>query len=242
MSTSQALIEMHAVSKHYLLGESRIDALKDINGAIMPGEFVAVWGPSGSGKSTFCNLIGLLDAPSSGRVSFKGQDAAALSDVERSELRNRSIGFVFQSFNLVPVLSALENVMLPLQIGRSPARDAREAALARLGEVGLSSHLAHRPSRLSGGQQQRVAIARALVGSPALVVADEPTANLDSENALKVIALMRAISRSEGTAFVFSTHDERLLERVDRRITLCDGVVMDDRKTAAVLPLRGQSC
>ena len=242
MSTSQSLIEMHAVSKHYLLGESRIDALKDINGAIMPGEFVAVWGPSGSGKSTFCNLIGLLDAPSSGRVSFKGQDAAALSDVERSELRNRSIGFVFQSFNLVPVLSALENVMLPLQIGRSPARDAREAALARLGEVGLSSHLAHRPSRLSGGQQQRVAIARALVGSPALVVADEPTANLDSENALKVIALMRAISRSEGTAFVFSTHDERLLERVDRRITLCDGVVMDDRKTAAVLPLRGQSC
>lgn len=242
MSTSQALLEMHAVSKHYLLGESRIDALKGINGAIMPGEFVAVWGPSGSGKSTFCNLIGLLDAPSSGRVWFMGQDAAALSDVERSELRNSSIGFVFQSFNLVPVLSALENVMLPLQIGRTSTRNARAAALARLTEVGLASHLAHRPSKLSGGQQQRVAIARALVGSPALVVADEPTANLDSDNALKVIALMRAISRNEGTAFVFSTHDERLLERVDRRITLCDGVVIDDHSMAAVLPLRGQSC
>lgn len=242
MPTSPALLEMHAVSKHYLLGESRIDALKDINGAIMPGEFVAVWGPSGSGKSTFCNLIGLLDAPSSGRVSFKGQDAAALSDVERSELRNGAIGFVFQSFNLVPVLSALENVMLPLQIGRTRTRDARAAALARLTEVGLAGHLAHRPSKLSGGQQQRVAIARALVGAPALVVADEPTANLDSENALKVIALMRAISRNEGTAFVFSTHDERLLERVDRRITLRDGVVVGDHAAPAVVPLRGQSC
>jgi putative ABC transport system ATP-binding protein len=242
MRNSEALLEMRAVSKHYLLGESRIDALKGINGAIMPGEFVAVWGPSGSGKSTFCNLIGLLDTPSSGSVHFQGQDVAGLSDEQRSELRNRAIGFVFQSFNLVPVLSALENVMLPLQVGRTPARDARSAALARLTEVGLSSHLAHRPAKLSGGQQQRVAIARALVGAPALVVADEPTANLDSENALKVIALMRAISKSEGTAFVFSTHDERLLDRVDRRITLCDGVVKEDRKVAAVVALRGQSC
>jgi len=242
MWNSKPLLEMRAVSKHYLLGESRIDALKDITGAIMPGEFVAVWGPSGSGKSTFCNLIGLLDAPSSGSVHFQGQDVAGLSDGQRSELRNRAIGFVFQNFNLVPVLSALENVMLPLQVGRMPAREAREAALARLAEVGLNSHLAHRPAKLSGGQQQRVAIARALAGSPALVVADEPTANLDSENALKVIALMRAISKSEGTAFVFSTHDDRLLDRVDRRITLCDGVVLEDRKLPGVVALRGQSC
>jgi putative ABC transport system ATP-binding protein len=243
MLKSEALLEMRGVSKHYLLGASRIDALKEINGAIMPGEFVAVWGPSGSGKSTFCNLIGLLDAPSSGSVAFKGQDVAVLSDDQRSDLRNSAIGFVFQSFNLVPVLSALENVMLPLQVGRISARVARMAATARLTEVGLGSHLAHRPAKLSGGQQQRVAIARALVGAPSLVVADEPTANLDSDNALKVIALMRAISRNEGTAFVFSTHDERLLERVDRRITLCDGVVMEDRNLAnCVVPLRGQSC
>ena len=242
MLKPEALLQMRAVNKQYLMGETRIDALKDVSGAIMPGEFVAVWGPSGSGKSTFCNMIGLLDTPSSGSVSFKGEDVATLSDDARSALRNRAIGFVFQSFNLVPVLSALENVMLPLQVGGMPAGLARKIALARLEEVGLGSHVSRRPAKLSGGQQQRVAIARALVGAPALVVADEPTANLDSENALLVIALMRAISTSEGTAFVFSTHDERLLDRVDRRITLCDGVVMEDRATAEVIALRGQSC
>lgn len=242
MSNADALVELRGVSKHYLLGESRIDALRQINGAIMPGEFVAVWGPSGSGKSTFCNLVGLLDTPSVGSVRFQGQDVAALADDQRSDLRNRSIGFVFQGFNLVPVLSALENVMLPLQIAGVPGRAARAAATARLTEVGLASHLAHRPAKLSGGQQQRVAIARALAGSPALVVADEPTANLDSANALNVIALMRSISRSEGTAFVFSTHDERLLERVDRRISLRDGVVAEDCMVAGVMPLRGFSC
>jgi len=237
-----ALLELRSASKHYSLGESRIDALRHVNGAIMPGEFVAIWGPSGSGKSTFCNLVGLLDAPSSGSVHFQGQDVAHLSDDERSELRNRSIGFVFQGFNLVPVLSALENVMLPLQVGRSPARTARKVAQARLIEVGLGSHLAHRPAKLSGGQQQRVAIARALVGRPALVVADEPTANLDSDNALKIIALMRAISLSEGTAFVFSTHDERLLDRVDRRIALCDGAVIEDRMMIVQPVQRGVAC
>ncbi|MDQ2823526.1 MAG: ABC transporter ATP-binding protein [Pseudomonadota bacterium] len=240
--TIPALLELRSASKHYLLGESRIDALRHVNGAIMPGEFVAIWGPSGSGKSTFCNLVGLLDAPSSGSVHFLGQDVAQLSDDERSDLRNRSIGFVFQGFNLVPVLSALENVMLPMQIGRSRARTARKVAQARLIEVGLGSHLAHRPAKLSGGQQQRVAIARALVGRPALVVADEPTANLDSDNALKIIALMRAISLNEGTAFVFSTHDERLLERVDRRIALCDGAVVEDRMVVVHPAQRGVTC
>jgi putative ABC transport system ATP-binding protein len=225
-----ALIEMRNVHKHYALGENQIEALKAINISIVAGEFVAVWGPSGSGKSTFCNLCGLLDTPSSGSVLFQGQDAAALSDDHRSSLRNRAIGFVFQSFNLIPVLSALENVMLPLQVGQATARQARDIAVKRLTDMGLERHLSHRPAKLSGGQQQRVAIARALVGAPMLVVADEPTANLDSENALKVIALMREISHREGTAFVFSTHDQRLLERVDRQIALHDGVVHDDRK------------
>lgn len=245
MSISYAgpLLEMRSVNKHYLLGEGRIDALRAVDLAIQPGEFVAVWGPSGSGKSTFCNLIGLLDTPSSGSVHFDGQDVAGLSDDERSALRNRAIGFVFQGFNLIPVLSALENVMLPLQVGRSNAREARTKAIARLAEVGLTSHLAHRPAKLSGGQQQRVAIARALIGAPALVVADEPTANLDSDNALRIIALMRSISKIEGTAFVFSTHDERLLERVDRRILLHDGAVMEDRKAAPnQFSLREKSC
>ncbi|RJG09586.1 ABC transporter ATP-binding protein [Massilia cavernae] len=232
ISSAAPLLEMVGVSKHYMMGESRIDALKAVDVAIMPGEFVAVWGPSGSGKSTFCNLVGLLDAPSSGSVHFQGQDAALLSDDQRSGLRNRAIGFIFQGFNLIPVLSALENVMLPLQVGHAGARAAADAARKRLAEVGLASHLAHRPAKLSGGQQQRVAIARALIGSPALVVADEPTANLDSDNALKVISLMREISKSEGTAFVFSTHDERLLERVDRRIMLHDGAMTEDRRHA----------
>jgi putative ABC transport system ATP-binding protein len=226
------LLEMRSVHKHYVLGENRIDALKQIDTTILAGEFTAIWGPSGSGKSTFCNLVGLLDTPSSGSVHFEGRDVAGLSDDQRSVLRNRSIGFVFQGFNLIPVLSALENVMLPLQLGQMSAREAREAAVRRLTEVGLAGHMQHRPAKLSGGQQQRVAIARALAGSPALVVADEPTANLDSENALKVIALMRAISKREGTAFVFSTHDQRLLERVDRRLMLHDGVIVDDRKLA----------
>jgi putative ABC transport system ATP-binding protein len=230
VSAVPALIEMRDVHKQYVLGENHIDALKAINISIVPGEFVAVWGPSGSGKSTFCNLCGLLDTPTSGRVLFQGHDAAALSDDDRSALRNRAIGFVFQSFNLIPVLSALENVMLPLQVGQTTAREARNIAVKRLTDMGLERHLAHRPAKLSGGQQQRVAIARALVGAPMLVVADEPTANLDSENALKVIALMRSISHTEGTSFVFSTHDQRLLERVDRQIVLHDGMVQDDRR------------
>jgi putative ABC transport system ATP-binding protein len=240
MSIISPLVEMRGVNKQYVLGESRIDALRSVSISILPGEFVAVWGPSGSGKSTFCNLIGLLDTPTSGSVRFQGQDAALLSDDERSLLRNRAIGFVFQGFNLIPVLSALENVMLPLQVAHATARQAKEVATRRLVDMGLERHLGHRPAKLSGGQQQRVAIARALIGAPLLVVADEPTANLDSDNALKVIALMRSISKSEGTAFVFSTHDQRLLERVDRQIVLHDGAVVDDRKAVSgTMSLRG---
>ena len=237
------LLELRGVHKQYVLGETRIDALRQVDTTIRAGEFAAIWGPSGSGKSTLCNLVGLLDTPSSGSVHFAGKDVAGLSDNERSTLRNRAIGFVFQGFNLIPVLSALENVMLPLQLGHVGARQAQEAATRRLTEMGLADHLRHRPAKLSGGQQQRVAIARALVGAPALVVADEPTANLDSENALKVIALMRAIGRREGTAFVFSTHDQRLLARVDRRIMLHDGVIVDDRMVAqGKTPLEEQTC
>ena len=144
MPLTVPLLEMRGVSKHYVLGENRIEALKAVDITIQPGEFVAVWGPSGSGKSTFCNLIGLIDTPSSGSVRFQGQDAAFLSDDERSMLRNRAIGFVFQGFNLVPVLSALENVMLPLQVAHAGARRAREVATRRLVDMGLEGHLAHR--------------------------------------------------------------------------------------------------
>jgi putative ABC transport system ATP-binding protein len=227
-SGSTPLIELCQLTKTYSFGERSITALKAVCLEIMPGEFVAVWGPSGSGKSTLCNLIGLLDTPTSGTVHLDGCDVTTLSDDRRSELRNRYIGFIFQNFNLIPVLTALENVMLPLQIRREASSAvARRLAYERLAEVGLADYSAHRPAKLSGGQQQRVAIARALVVDPALVIADEPTANLDSDNALKITELMREINRKKGTTFAFSTHDQRLLQCVERQIQMRDGEITE---------------
>jgi putative ABC transport system ATP-binding protein len=228
LARSVPLIELRGVHKNYQMGEESIKALKGIDLRIQAGEFVAVWGPSGSGKSTLCNLIGLLDTPSAGAVYLKGQDVTKLRDNLRSEVRNSALGFIFQSFNLIPVLSALENVMLPLQIAGVSAKAAKQQALERLGEMGLERYKTHRPAKLSGGQQQRVAIARALVSNPALVIADEPTANLDSENAVKIIELMRRINIKSGTTFIFSTHDQRLLERVGRQILMRDGEIAED--------------
>jgi putative ABC transport system ATP-binding protein len=226
------LIELRHLIKTYNLGERSINALKSVSLQIFSGEFVAVWGPSGSGKSTLCNLIGLLDVPSSGTVHVGGRDPTSLSDDCRSEMRNDLIGFIFQSFNLIPVLSALENVMLPLQIRKVTSSVARRLAHEVLEEVGITDFAAHRPAKLSGGQQQRVAIARALVTAPSLVIADEPTANLDSENASKIIELMRCINRSRKTTFVFSTHDQRLLGFVERQILMRDGEIIDDKPCA----------
>jgi putative ABC transport system ATP-binding protein len=222
------LVELQKVEKIYALGDSRIHALRGIDLAIGKAEFVAVWGPSGSGKSTLCNLVGTLDAPSAGVVMLGGRDVHALTDEERADFRSRSLGFIFQNFNLIPVLSALENVMLPLQLAGGPAPKAKERATERLVRLGLGDHLTHRPDKLSGGQQQRVAIARALISDPALVVADEPTANLDSETAIEIIDMLRSINRENGTTFLISTHDQRLLGRVDRRILLRDGVIAED--------------
>lgn len=223
------LIELRHLTKTYSLGERSIDALKSVSLQIFSGEFVAVWGPSGSGKSTLCNLIGLLDVPSSGTVHFNGRDVTSLTDDYRSEMRNDLIGFIFQSFNLIPVLSAIENVMLPLQIRKVTSSVARRLAHEGLEEVGLADFATHRPAKLSGGQQQRVAIARALVTAPSLVIADEPTANLDSENAIKITELMRRINQNKKTTFVFSTHDQRLLGSVERQILMRDGELIDDK-------------
>jgi putative ABC transport system ATP-binding protein len=223
-----ALVELKAVRKSYALGETMIDAVRGVDLEINTHEFVAVWGPSGSGKSTLCHLMGIIDRPTSGSVSFQGQDVAGLSDDRQSELRNHSIGFIFQSFNLVPVLTALENVMLPLQVRGESRADAMEKAMMRLREANIDSHAHHRPKKLSGGQQQRVAIARALVTDPLLVIADEPTANLDSVTAHRILDLMREVNHTRGTAFVFSTHDQRLLDRVTRQIKLSDGLITED--------------
>ena len=222
------LIRMTQVSKEYRLGQTAVPALRGIELEITVGEFVAVWGPSGSGKTTLMNLIGMIDEPTAGMVRFHGEAVSKLSDDEKSELRNESIGFIFQQFNLVPVLSALENVMLPLQIKGARSAEVKRKSMGRLDQVGLTDLADQRPDRLSGGQRQRVAIARALVTEPYLVVADEPTANLDSENALRIIELMRTLNRKERTTFVFSTHDQRLLGNVDRLIHLQDGRILEN--------------
>ena len=224
------VVETRKLSKTYHFGDTEVNALQQVDLKIEQKEFVAVWGPSGSGKSTLCNLIGLLDAPTSGEIILNDQPAAELNDKQRSHLRNESIGFVFQDFNLIPVLSALENVMLPLQVSGMKKMEAKERATQLLVEVELEDRMNHRPQKLSGGQQQRVSIARALVSDPLLVIADEPTANLDTRNANLIIDLMRKINQDRGAAFIFSTHDDRLLGRVDRKLHLQDGRIIEDER------------
>ncbi len=222
-----ALSEMEKIRKDYFLGETVVHALQGVDLQIDKGEFVAIWGPSGSGKTTLLNLIGAIDEPSAGDLAIAGREVRSLSDNQRSELRNDTIGFIFQGFNLIPVLSALENVMLPLQIKGVSFGEAKAKALNRLQEVGLGDLIRHRPFKMSGGQQQRVAIARALVNDPSLVIADEPTANLDSETARMILALMRELNDKEETTFIFSTHDQRLLDQVKRLVRLEDGRIVD---------------
>lgn len=226
------ILKLHNVKRRFLLGETTIDALNSISLEIHAGEFLAVWGPSGSGKSTLMNIIGLIDSPTAGEVFFDEQYTHVLDDDELTDFRGKKIGFVFQNFNLVPVLSALENVMLPLQIQGEPEHEARERAAAALVEVGLERFRDSFPDKLSGGQRQRVAIARALVVNPMLVIADEPTANLDSENSRMVVDLMREMNRARKVTFVFTTHDQRLLDHVDRKILLRDGNIVSDEVMA----------
>lgn len=227
---SVALIYLSEVVKDYYLGETIVHALKGVTLQIDEGEFVAVWGPSGSGKTTLLNLIGAIDEPTLGDVRLKGQEISMLSDNQKSELRNKMIGFIFQNFNLVPVLSALENVMLPLQIRGVSTVEAEKRSMQRLDQVGLADFIKHRPDKLSGGQHQRVAIARALVSDPSLVIADEPTANLDTPTAMKTMELMRDLNKKERVTFIFSTHDQRILGQVDRLIQLEDGKIIGEER------------
>ncbi len=222
------LLRIRDIRRRFMLGETTIDALRGVSLDIQAGEFLAVWGPSGSGKSTLMNIIGLIDAPTSGEVWFDNEDTHRLDDDAITDFRGRRIGFVFQSFNLVPVLSALENVMLPLQIQGTAESTARSRAARALDDVGLANFHDVRPDKLSGGQRQRVAIARALAVEPRLVIADEPTANLDSENSRMIVDLMREMNRSKEVTFVFTTHDPRLLEHVERKILLRDGMIVQD--------------
>jgi putative ABC transport system ATP-binding protein len=210
------------VTKDYQLGRTTVKALRGVSLSVEPGEFMAVAGPSGSGKSTLLNLMGCLDHPTAGRVFIGEQDVQSLGDDDLSDLRARKIGFIFQTFNLIPVLSALENVEFPL-LFRGGNHGGRRRALRALEEVGLAEVARHRPDELSGGQRQRVAVARALVTDPVIVLADEPTANLDSATGELLISLMQEINRRDGTTFIFSTHDPNVMGRAHRVVRLADG-------------------
>ena len=222
-------VSVFEVTKEYELGRTRVAALRGVTLEVARGEFLAVAGPSGSGKSTLLNLMGCLDHPTSGRVLIGEQDVAHLDDDALSDLRARQIGFIFQTFNLIPVLSALENVEFPLLFqGRRGSRAAGRARAQRaLSEVGLGDFVRHRPDELSGGQRQRVAVARALVTDPVIVLADEPTANLDSATGDAIISLMLDINRRDGTTFIFSTHDARVMAHAHRVVHLADGRLAD---------------
>lgn len=216
------MIQLENVEKIYRTDRIETIALSNVSLEIEAGEFVSIMGPSGCGKSTLLNLMGLLDAPTDGRVSLAGEPVTTYSDRQMARLRNRRIGFVFQTFHLIADLSVVDNVEIPLLYRRMPGRERRKRALAALERVGLSSRVKHFPSQLSGGQQQRVAIARAIVGNPDLLLADEPTGNLDSSMGDEVMAILRDLRDNE-TTVVMVTHDERLAALTDRRIRLFDG-------------------
>jgi putative ABC transport system ATP-binding protein len=225
---NEALIRLEDVHRTYRLGETDVPAIRGVSLELRAGELTALVGPSGSGKSTLLNLVGCIDEPDAGRVVVEGVDVATLSDDARSRLRNRKIGFIFQSFNLVPVLDVRENVELPLLLQEVPAAERRARVAQAIADVELSDFARHPPDKLSGGQRQRVAIARALVTRPLLVLADEPTANLDSGTAKRIVDLMVELNERREVTFLFSTHDEKLMARVSRHVHLRDGLVVNE--------------
>ena len=227
-----ALIAVHHVWKHYQLEKTQAPALNDVNLEVQAGERICLMGPSGSGKSTLLNIIGCIDRPSEGRVVINGEDTSGLSDARLSEFRNRTMGFVFQSFNLIPVLSVFENVEYPLLLQRVPARRRKARVEELRARVGLSAYARRSPENLSGGQRQRVAVARALVTQPRLVIADEPTAALDHATGAAVMDLMVEMNRTAGSTLVFSTHDPTVLRHAQRTVQMMDGRIAADGDAA----------
>ncbi len=218
-------MEANELSKIYGEGENRVTALDRASFQIMPGDFISITGPSGSGKSTLLHLLSGLDQPTSGRLTYDGQDIYSLSDRERSALRRRSIGFVFQQFHLLPVLTARENILMPLLLDKKQPDEAYLEQLTQL--LGIGSRLTHLPHELSGGQQQRVAIARALIAQPDVIFADEPTGNLDSRSGGEVMEMLSAIHEKMGKTLVIITHDNRMAGMADRRFSIVDGILTE---------------
>lgn len=224
------MVEVRDLHKSYKVGKVLFPALRGINLKIENGEFTAIAGPSGSGKTTLLNVIGCLDIPTKGDVLIDGISIATLSTKEKAEFRKNELGFVFQTFNLIPVLTAYENIEMPLILVNTPAAERKERVISILEEVGLPEFINRKSNEMSGGQQQRVAIARALVKNPSMVLADEPTANLDSVNAKEILSLMKELNKKKKTTFVFSTHDRLVMEFAERIIYLRDGKIASDKK------------
>ncbi len=226
------IVELRDVKKTYPLGKTLVEAVKGVDFDIQKGDFISIAGPSGSGKSTILNMIGLIDTPTSGEVFIEDAPVSKLSDDELTRLRHDTIGFIFQSFNLIPVLNVWENIEFPLLLGKTRvAKSEKKEWIDHLiAEVGLTEWKKHKPNELSGGQRQRVAIARALVTRPQIVLADEPTANLDSATGEQILELMKKINRELETTFIFSTHDARIVDIADHIVRLRDGLVTENRR------------
>lgn len=222
---SQPLLKITDLRKDYRVGATLVSALRGLSFDVQRGEFLALVGPSGSGKTTLLNLIGCIENPTTGTIEFDGENVETLGEAKRCRIRAQKLSFVFQSFNLLPVLTALENVEYPLYEKKITSDERREKSAKALRHVGLKDFIHHRPMQLSGGQRQRVAIARAIVSDPLLVLADEPTANLDHTTGSEILDLMQDINRNNGTTFIFSTHDQKVMERATRRVQLWDGVL-----------------
>jgi putative ABC transport system ATP-binding protein len=220
-------------TRDFKIGELETHALRGVNLSIDSGEFTALVGPSGSGKTTLLQLIGLLDQPTAGSVFINGKDVSGLNRNQRADMRKGTIGFIFQFFALIPTLTAYENVEMPLLLTGTKSSDRRARVTEMLEAVGLSDHAHHRPDQLSGGQQQRVAVARALSMHPSLVLADEPTANLDTENGKQVMDIMQKLNKDTGVTFVFATHDPRVIKYARRIVTLRDGLIVENNGSTA---------
>lgn len=224
------MIKVQKVSRNYKTGESVVRALRQVSLEIQDGEFLSIAGPSGSGKTTLLNLIGCIDAIDDGEISINGQKVSTMNKEEKTSFRRQNLGFIFQTYNLIPVLSAYENVSFVLSLLDVPEAEVRRRTYEILKEVGLEGMENRRPSRLSGGQQQRIAIARALVKRPQIILADEPTANLDSKTGEEILKLMKRMNEKFGTTFIFSTHDKMVMEYASRLVQLHDGTIVSDER------------